>query len=244
MLKKFLFGYFLYIGRELGKKRESAVLDILPEIKNGKYLDLGCGDGQLTIKRAEKIGTKKIYGIEILDSEIKKATSAGIITSKSNLNEKFPYKNNEFDILSATQVIEHILDVDLFVEEIRRVLKQGGIFVVSTENLASLHNIAALALGLQPSTGPWISNRFSLGFHPLYDEHIKEYEEKPYLGEMNGHTRVMAYRTFKQLFEAYGFKVVDEKAVGYYPFPSFIADLFSRIDPWHSVDVILKVKKL
>ena len=50
----------------------------------------------------------------------------------------------------SNQVIEHLADTDVFVAEIARVLEPGGYAVISTENLASWHNVFALVFGWQP----------------------------------------------------------------------------------------------
>lgn len=244
MIKKILISYLKYIGAQAGKKREKEVRILLPKQENAKYLDLGCEDGKLTAQRAGTIETKNIYGVEILESEIEKAKKLGINVKNADLNKKIPYDANCFDVVTATQVIEHLYNVDSFVSEVHRVLKKGGIFIISTENLAAWHNVVALVLGLQPSTGPFISTKFSLGFHPLNKEHVKDYEKNPHLAYMNGHTRVMAYNSFKKLFEEYGFKMISEKTLGYYPFPGILADMFSSIDRWHALDMILKLKKI
>lgn len=243
-MNKWLTAYLLSIGRELGEKRRSAVLSLLPGIADGLYLDCGCGDGEFTAEMAQKIDTRRISGIEIINSEIAKARKRGITVYKADLDQKFPLRSNSFNIVTAIQVIEHLFEIDTFVSEIHRVLAPGGITVVSTENLASWHNVVALALGLQPSTGPYISNKFSLGFHPLVTEHKKEHKKNPYLAIMRGHTRVMAFRSFVALFEKYGFSVEEVRGVGFYPFPSILADFFARIDPWHAVDVVVKLRKL
>lgn len=244
MIKSTAINYLKHIGFETGKKREEAIQSLLPAQENASYLDLGCGDGGLTIARAEKIRTKKIFGIEILDSEIKKAKSRKIIVKKGDLNNKFPFNSEMFDVVTATQVIEHLYEVDLFISEIKRVLKKNGLLIISTENLSAWHNIFALFIGLQPSAGPFISRRFSIGFHPLAKEHKEEHVIKPYLAQMEGHTRVMAYHSFRKLFERYGFEIVSEKTIGYYPFPSPVADVLASIDKWHALDVILKVRKV
>ncbi len=240
-----VFSYLKYIGEEAGNNRNKSVLDLLPYGKDLKYLDLGCGDGELTMQRAEKMGTHIIFGNEILFGEAKKAEERKISVKKENLNKRLSYKDNEFDVITATQVIEHLDNIDVFISELRRILKPNGILVVSTENLASWHNILALVLGMQPSTGPWISEKFSVGFHPLRKEHIKVYEDNPthHHLEQNPHTRVMTYRTMKKLFENYKFKVVDERTMGYYPFPPILSDIFARIDKWHAVGFILKLTK-
>lgn len=243
-LKKVALEYLIGIGKELGDNREKTVRNFLPKGKDLKYLDLGCGDGKLSLKRAEVIGTDFIFGVEALEDLIDKANKKKINILKSNLNDKLPFEKETFNVITATQVIEHLYDVDTFVSEIYRILKPNGIFIVSTENLASWHNIAALIMGLQPSTGPLISAKFPIGFHPLYSEHIKDLKDHPYFKDMDIHTRVMAYRSFKKLFEKYNFLIVDQKTIGYYPFPSFLASFFSGIDPWHAVDMILKLKKI
>lgn len=243
MMQRIIIRYLKNIGAETGHKRNAAITDHLSFKKNCAYLDVGCGDGELTLERAKKIGTRNIWGIEVLDSEIKKAKAKKIIVKKSDLNKKLSFEDNKFDVITATQVIEHLYDIDVFVSEMYRVLKIGGILIISTENLSAWHNIFALILGLQPSAGPFISNKFSIGFHPLSDEHKKDHKKNPYLKNMAGHTRVMAYQSFKKLFENYGFELILERGVGYYPFPSFISDFFTKIDKWHALDVVLKLRK-
>lgn len=240
-----ILSYLKYIGEAAGKNRNKSVLEILPYGKDIKYLDLGCGDGELTLQRARKMGTNLIFGSEIIPSEIIKAKQKKIIVKREDLNGILPYKNNEFDVVTATQIIEHLNNVDIFISEVHRILKPNGILIISTENLASWHNIFALILGLQPSTGPWISSKFSVGFHPLHKEHIKVYVNNPshHHLEQNPHTRVMTYRTMKKLFESYNFKVIDERTMGYYPFPPFLSNTLARLDKWHAVGIVLKLKK-
>lgn len=243
LFKNLINNFLKKIGDEAGNRRREQVLAVLPHRSKSAYLDCGCGDGEFTLQMANKIGTKNIYGIEIIDSEIKKAKKNGIKVNKVDLDSIFPYPDNKFSVITAIQVIEHLFEVDNFVSEIYRILKPGGIVVISTENLASLHNIAALLIGLQPSTGPYISQKYSIGFHPLNKVHVIAHEKNEYLKVMRGHTRVMAYRSFIQLFKTYGFKVVDQKTAGYYPFPSFIANPLADLDKWHALDVILKLQK-
>jgi 2-polyprenyl-3-methyl-5-hydroxy-6-metoxy-1,4-benzoquinol methylase len=59
-------------------------------------------------------------------------------------------------------MIEHLRDTDGFMIELQRVLKPGGIAVISTNNLASWHNIVALMLGAQPFPAD-VSSNFAIG---------------------------------------------------------------------------------
>ena len=52
-----------------------------------------------------------------------------------NLNKyPYPFKENTFDIVVASQIIEHVFEQDRALEEIKRVLKPGGKFIMATVN--------------------------------------------------------------------------------------------------------------
>ena len=89
-------------------------------------------------------------GIEIDKSQAGKAAARGIEAITGDLNHKFELEDAIADGVIANQVIEHLYDTDNLLSEIWRVLKPGGVLVVSTEHLASWHNIFALLLGWQP----------------------------------------------------------------------------------------------
>jgi SAM-dependent methyltransferase len=87
--------------------------------------------------------------------------------TEADLNDGLPFDDERFDVVVSNQVLEHLADTDAFVSEVARVLRPGGVAAVSTENLASWHNIAALLLGWQPfSLSNVTSARAGLG-NPL-----------------------------------------------------------------------------
>lgn len=132
-------------------------------------------------------------------------------------------------------MIEHLVATDVFVSEIRRLLRAGGVAVVSTENLASWHNVAALVLGWQPfSLGNVTARRPGLG-NPLA---IHRDEESGH--ESWQYVRVFSYRGLKELFEAHGLAVRAMHGAGYYPLPARLA----RVDPRHAAFLTLVASRL
>jgi 2-polyprenyl-3-methyl-5-hydroxy-6-metoxy-1,4-benzoquinol methylase len=67
----------------------------------------------------------------------------------SDLTDTFPFDNESFDLVHANQVIEHVSDVDHFLAETNRVLRVGGVALISTENGISWHNVFAATMGWQ-----------------------------------------------------------------------------------------------
>ena len=51
------------------------------------------------------------------------------------------FKNASFDIIIALEIIEHLVDPDFFLDGLKKVLKEGGILVISTPNRHSLEGL-------------------------------------------------------------------------------------------------------
>jgi methionine biosynthesis protein MetW len=213
-----------------------AILRLLSPQAGSSLLDCGCGDGTLTLQAAQRLQAAQVYGVDFLPEIVAACQSKGIVVSSKNLNEGLEFPSDSFDVVISNQVIEHLMETDLFVKEILRVLKPGGYTVVSTNNMASWHNIISLVLGMQPMPC-YVSNEVRLGnkLDPTMGT------RHPDRGAI--HLRVFAYAALRDLFEHHGFTAVQVATSGYYPFPPRLAALLCKIDKWHGSYLILKAHK-
>jgi SAM-dependent methyltransferase len=216
--------------------KKSILACLEPSKQPVALLDCGCDDGKWTLELGRQIGNVRLFGIEIVEEQRQLALDRGIDARPGDLNSRFPFSNEKFEVVHANQVIEHLADTDNFIKEIWRVLKPGGYAVICTENLASWHNIFALALGWQPfSLSNVCETQFQIG-NPLAI-HSDEPAKNPKSWQ---HVRVFAWRGLKEVLVAHGFSVETYKGSGYYPLPNWL----SKLDPRHAAFLTIKVRKL
>ena len=224
------------------------ILSLLEKDSKANVVDIGCGDGKLTSQFKEKIQCRKMTGIDGLGDRLKAAKQRGIDKIiLANLEKKWPLPNNNFDVVISNQVLEHIIDVDHFIEEIYRILKSGGYCVISTENLSSWHNVIALAFGFQDFSHHLIrkkhvGNPFSLH----YGEKTASWSAKDNSGvddSLHPHVKIFTYRSLIEAFEAFGFRFEKGSGSGYYPLCGTLGFFASRVDPYHSHFISIKMRK-
>ena len=226
--------YLQRLFAETGLANKADILDTLEPRPGGRLLDCGCGDGEFTARLARRAQVSEPYGIECVDERIEEATARGIIVTKADLNEPFPYQDGFFDIVHSNQVIEHLVKTDLFLREIKRVLRSDGYAILSTNNLASWHNVFSLALGMQPMP-MHVSNEALVG--NLFDP--RRGDQHPFRGD--AHLRVFSHRGLRELCLYHGFEIEGLKTAGYYPLPPSLARLACKIDRVHGVYLIAKL---
>lgn len=237
--------YFRFLYNNVVKNSSKKFKELLDE--NGQdFLDLGCWDGENTLKYGKKVGAKKLFGIEIEKNKAKIASNRGITVKISNLNNKFPFKDSSMDIVVANHVIEHLTQTEQFIKEIFRVLKKDGYCVIATPNLASWHNVFALIFGMQPFSGPHvrISSHDIKALSKMDKDKAKNIIKSS--TESNDYLRHLVVMTYKELiknFKNAGFTVEESHGFGYYPFPPLFANIFSKIDIWHSHYLVIKMRK-
>lgn len=100
--------------------------------KNLKILDIGSGVGH-SLMPFKINGWRNLYAVDIDDFKKNFFEDNGIKFNKIDIEkEKLPFGNNFFDVVLSFHIIEHLNDVDNYLNEIRRVLKKNGIFILVT----------------------------------------------------------------------------------------------------------------
>ena len=122
--------------------RQKFVVDLINKQPTPSILlDFGCGTAFLRNKVAPGID---YYGCDIAETIVEDEHIRKIV------DERIPFADNMFDILYVGEVIEHLVDTDAFMREARRVLKDNGLLIITTPNLACWLNRFMLLFGYQP----------------------------------------------------------------------------------------------
>ncbi len=125
---------------------------LLDELSAGdRVLDLGSGDGTFTAELA-RAGARAV-GVEVAEAALKRARAAHpeLDFRLGEIDGPLPLEDCEFDLIWASEVIEHVADTARWLSEVRRVLAPGGRLLLTTPN----HPRAALLLyGLERYSGP------------------------------------------------------------------------------------------
>lgn len=211
------------------------VMSALEPRVGGVLLDVGCADGADTMRLAQRVGPERTIGLELADKFIEPARRRGIEVHETDITQRWPLDDESVDVVHSNQVIEHVAETDHFMREITRVLQPDGYAVVSTNNLASWHNIVALVLGMQPLPAH-VSDEVVVG-NPL------ALEETRYGVNIHRHLRIFTGRALTELAEAHGLAVDLAIGSGYYPLPPRAARVMARVDPRHAAYLVQRYRR-
>ncbi|MEI6631531.1 MAG: class I SAM-dependent methyltransferase [bacterium] len=200
-------------------KRIRILLDLIGT--NKTVLDLGCGDG-LVAGQILKNGNE-VAGIEVSEFAIKKAKEKGIKVYDCDLN--FDWSNlikEKFDVVLCGEIIEHIFDTDKLLRNIYSVLKEGGVLILSTPNLAALGRRIFLLFGI----------------NPLTEVTARKYD--------SGHIRYFTLGSLKKLLKENGFMLKEFKSdyVSFYTKGRLRCGIMADLFPALGNSLIIECKKL
>ena len=134
-----------YAGAELINQRK-VTIDILNPVSGESALDVGCGTGFLTIELAHKVtASGQVIGIdkseEMVIATAERCADLPWVSSQSGDVTALPFDDQQFDIVSCTQVLLYVDAVDTAISEMMRVLKPGGrIAILETDWRGTIHH--------------------------------------------------------------------------------------------------------
>jgi 2-polyprenyl-3-methyl-5-hydroxy-6-metoxy-1,4-benzoquinol methylase len=107
-----------------------------------RVLDLGCGQGDLTAVLAGA-GARPL-GVDVAEAALRRARRRHpqLSFERAPVEGPLPLEDGVFDVVWASEVIEHVADTARWLSEVRRVLVPGGRLLLTTPN----HGRLALAL--------------------------------------------------------------------------------------------------
>ncbi len=150
----------------------------------GSVLDVGCGEGVLTERWAQRLRTGRVVGVDLEDAELaahwRARPARENLEFRTMVGERLRFDDDQFDLVTATEVLEHVSDPELVLSEMARVARRNLIVSVPHEPLWRALNLARGA-------------------------YVRE------LGNTPGHLNHWTRRSFTQLLGRYG-KVVQVRA--------------------------------
>ena len=127
-----------FYSTDLNKKSYSLLLDEFEKSrKTNKIIDAGCGFGAFLIE-AKKRGWD-CYGTEYAQESVDYCHSIGLEKVIVGGLENKIFENNEFDVITSFEVIEHLTDIKTYLSDIKKRLRVGGVIYLTTPNFNSLN---------------------------------------------------------------------------------------------------------
>jgi 2-polyprenyl-3-methyl-5-hydroxy-6-metoxy-1,4-benzoquinol methylase len=133
------------VVRRLMTGFEAALDELWHKAAPGSILDVGCGEGVLTAQWADKLGSGRIVGIDLDDPKLKAEWDA---RRRPNLEYRaedatnLSFTENEFEMATAIEVLEHVPDPERTVAEMARVARHWLLVSVPREPLWRALNMA------------------------------------------------------------------------------------------------------
>jgi 2-polyprenyl-3-methyl-5-hydroxy-6-metoxy-1,4-benzoquinol methylase len=112
----------------------------------GSILDIGCGEAVLTERWAAGLGDGRVVGLDLpdpkLEAEWAQRARANLELRALDVSGGLPYGDGEFDLVCATEVLEHVPAPEALVAEMARVASGHLLVSVPHEPLWRILNVA------------------------------------------------------------------------------------------------------
>ncbi len=144
----------------------------------GALLELGCGEGR-GVEELAPLATSYTAIDKIKPVVDSLSAKYPEYSFQSGFFPPFPYEDETFDSVVTFQVIEHLKDDHAFIKEIHRVLRPGGVALITTPNIK-----------MTLTRNPWHIREYT---GPQLTEICKKYFNNVEMKGIRGNEKVMEY---------------------------------------------------
>ncbi len=208
VIKPPIWDSYHYVSVLTRKAYESTIPALLKDSDNYRILDYGCGARPYEYLFKDHIS--EYIGVDV--GENQKADFS--ITPGERLN----FDDNSFDFVLSSQVLEHVKDVEQYMGECFRVLKSGGILLLSTHGTWQFH------------ASPYDYNRWTcMGLQYLIERSgFEVIEYKPILGQLavTSQLRLSFFDSFAKMIGTAGRIILAPVAI-FYQLKMMIEDIIT-----------------
>ena len=192
-----------------------------------RIVDVGCGDGSATYLVTKLDARNTVIGVDWSANALSQARARGLLVVQGGVDTAgLPLPDGCADVVIMSELIEHLVDTDAAIDEARRVLRPGGVLLLSTPNLAAWFNRGLVGLGIQPVFSE-VSLRGIYG-RPGH--------------EVVGHLRLFTRRALVEFLTARGFRCERVLGAPYHDVPRLLRPLDRSLSRWPSMASILLVQ--
>jgi 2-polyprenyl-3-methyl-5-hydroxy-6-metoxy-1,4-benzoquinol methylase len=138
-------------------------------------IDVGCGEGVLTYRWAQRLGSAPVVGLDLEDPKLQAEWETRRLPNlefRTMAPDRLPCNDGEFDLATAIEVLEHVPDPDQTLAEMTRVARGHLLVSVPREPLWRALNVARGAYVRELGNTPGHINHFTKrGFVKLLSRH-------------------------------------------------------------------------
>jgi SAM-dependent methyltransferase len=119
----------------INTRLEEITAEFAPYRQNNRLLDIGCGAGNL-LAAARKNGWNA-QGLDVSPSAVKHVRDLGFEVYEGELADA-AFPSEHFDVVTAAELLEHLIDPQPLLQEVARILRPGGLFWTTTPHARGL----------------------------------------------------------------------------------------------------------
>ena len=133
------------VVRRLMAAFEGDLDELFEQAAPRSLLDVGCGEGVLVKRWAERLGERRVVGIDLEEESIQAGWAerpAPNLEYMVMTADVLPFAEDEFDMATAIEVLEHVPDPDRTLAEMARCAERHLLVSVPREPLWRMLNMA------------------------------------------------------------------------------------------------------